>query len=81
MKVVLSKNAQKDYTHLPKPAQVKVKKKLTMLVSDASGKPLEGELKGYYSIRAWPYRIIYSVNKKENRIEVHKIAHRQGVYR
>jgi mRNA interferase RelE/StbE len=45
-----------------------------------SGKKLEGELKNCYSSRAWPYRIIYEIRKKELVIVVIKIGHRQGVY-
>ena len=36
---------------------------------------------GIRSIRAWPYRIFYEVNETENRVEVHKIKHRQGAYK
>lgn len=81
MKVILSKNASREYEKLPKPAQKKLIKKLISLQEGEEGKALAGELKGYYSLRVWPYRIIYSINSKEKRIEVHKIAHRQGVYK
>ena len=46
-----------------------------------SGKKLEGELKGKYSIRAWPYRIVYQILKNELIVLVVDIGHRQGVYR
>ena len=29
------------------------------------GKKLQGEYKGYYSIRVWPYRVIYGVMRSE----------------
>jgi mRNA interferase RelE/StbE len=45
------------------------------------GKKLKGEYKDYYSVRAWPYRIIYSVYKKELLILVIHIGHRQNVYK
>ena len=81
MIVVLSKNARKDYEHLPKSEQVKVRKKLILLEQiPYSGKKLAGELEGVRSIRAWPYRIFYEVNEEEQRVEVHKIKHRQGAY-
>lgn len=81
MQVVLSKDAHKQYMHLPKPEQAKVKKKFLLLEQDpTAGKKLTGELSGIHSLRAWPYRILYEINKKEKRVEVHKIAHRQGVY-
>ncbi len=82
MNVVLSKNARKDYGHLPKPEQAKVRKKLASLEQNPyAGKKLTGELEGIRSLRVWPYRIFYEVNESENRVEVHKIKHRQGSYK
>ncbi len=82
MKVALSKDAQKQFKHLQKFQKIKIHKKLTELERNPYiGKRLEGELKGVYSLRAWPYRILYDVNQNKQIIEVHKIAHRQGVYK
>lgn len=81
MKVALSKDAQKQYGRLPKSQRTKILKKLTELERNPYiAKKLEGELKGIYSLRAWPYRILYEINEVKHIIEVHKIAHRQGVY-
>ena len=44
------------------------------------GKKLSGDKKGLYSVRVWPYRIIYIIEKKELLIIVIDIDHRQGVY-
>ena len=82
MEVILSKTAEKNYKKLPKSEQSKILKKLKSLEEDpTSGKKLEGQLSIYRSLRAWPYRIIYFVNKKENKIEVDSILHRQGAYK
>jgi len=82
MNVVLSENALKQYKNLPKDAQIKVKKKLLALEKDVYlGKKLVGELKDFRSVRVWPYRIIYEINKSKTRIEIHVIAHRQGAYK
>lgn len=82
MKVALSKDAQKQYEHLPKTQQIKIRKKLIGLEQNPhSGKKLEAELKGIRSLRAWPYRILYEINKDKQIIEVHKIVHRQGAYK
>ena len=82
MKVALSKDAQKQYERLPKAQQAKVLKKILGLEQNPnSGKKLEGELRGFFSLRAWPYRILYEINKSKQIIEVHKIAHRQGAYK
>ena len=82
MDVVLSKNAQREYEQLPKAAQVRIKKKLkTLETNPYSAKKLTGELKGVYSLRVWPYRVLFDINHKEKRVEIHKIAHRQAVYK
>ncbi len=82
MRVIISEDAEKQYKHLPKSAQTKIAKKLQALTTNPfAGKKLSGEFKKFWSIRAWPYRIIYEINEKEKRLEIHKISHRQGVYR
>lgn len=82
MEVFLSKDAAKQYNKLPKPERMKIKKRLAFLADfPFEGKKLSGEFDGLYTIRVWPYRVIYEINKKEKKIEVHKIAHRQGVYK
>ncbi len=82
MKVALSKDAQKQYKRLPIKEQKKINKNLANLEQNPlTGKKLEGEMQGIYSLRAWPYRILYEINALEKRIEIHKILHRQGSYK
>jgi len=82
MEVILSKEATKEYNCLPKSEQAKILKKLSALRTDPSlGKKLAGELRGIRSLKAWSYRILYEINEKVKRIEILKIAHRQGVYK
>ena len=82
MRVFLTPSAQKNFKKIPQQEQKKIAKKLIELENNPyAGKKLEGELKGFYSLRAWPYRILYEINEDEQRIEVHKIAHRQGAYK
>lgn len=79
--VILSKRAENDFAKIPKTEQRKINKKLILLQSEPySGKPLQGELIGFYSIRAWPYRIVYEF-QKPNLIIIHYIRHRQGAYK
>lgn len=81
MQVILSNDATKQYKRLPKPAQTKIKKKLFLLKDNPYlGKKLSGEFAEIYSLRAWPYRILYEIDEQKNRIEIHKIKHRQGAY-
>lgn len=41
-----------------------------------SGKALSGDRKGQYSVRVWPYRIIYIIKKQELIIVVVEVDHR-----
>ncbi len=45
------------------------------------GKKLKGELMSYYSLRVWPYRIIYEIYHSLLLILVVQIVHRKDVYR
>ncbi len=82
MRIILSKDAQRQYNRLPKSEQRKIFKKLLGLENNPySGKKLTGEFEGLWTIRAWPYRILYEVNIKNKRVEIHKIAHRQAAYK
>lgn len=82
MQFILSKDAKKQYLHLKKTEQAKVYKKLLALEDNPYlGKKLSGELVGIYSLRVWPYRILYEINQDKKRVEVHKISHRQGAYK
>lgn len=82
MDVILSKNATKQFNRLPKTEQSKIRKKLLILKEDPyAGKQLSGELNGLFSVRAWPHRIIYEINRKQKKVEISKIVHRQGAYK
>lgn len=45
-------------------------------VSPFSGKALSGDRIGEYSVRVWPYRIIYTIKKKELVVVVVEVDHR-----
>jgi addiction module RelE/StbE family toxin len=80
MQIVITAEANKQYKHLPKTEQIKIKKKLAQLEQEPlAGKILSGELSGYRSIRAWPYRIIYSID--DLNVTIKSILHRQGAYK
>ena len=70
----------KQLSKLPKNEQKRILEKIENLSKDKrSGKNLQGELRGYYSVRAWPYRIIYEITK--GRIFIVSVAHRREVYK
>ena len=58
-----------------------VKRKVEELKENPfSGKPLEKELSGYYSLRAKRFRVIYRIALKKKAVEIHYIGHRKDVY-
>jgi mRNA-degrading endonuclease RelE of RelBE toxin-antitoxin system len=82
MNVVVTPKALKQFNHFPKSEQAKIKKRLFSLEQNPQeGKKLSGEFEELRSIRAWPYRIIYYIDEKQNKVFVVTIAHRQGVYK
>lgn len=82
MLVYLTAEAQKQYARLSPTDRAKIRKKLTMLETEPlAGKKLLGELKNLRSLKAWPYRIIYSLDEKHREVWVVSILHRQGAYR
>ena len=44
------------------------------------GKKLKGKFSGAFSLRVWPYRIIYTIDKSKITVIILDIGHRQGVY-
>ncbi len=45
-----------------------------------AGKKLKGVRADQWSMRVWPYRVIYMIHKKELVIFVVDVGHRQGIY-
>ena len=80
--LVLKPSARKSLGKIPVSDREKVVKVLESIENDPySGKRLQGELQSLYSVRMWPYRIIYEIYKRELIVIVIKIGSRQGVYK
>lgn len=80
-KILFSREAQKQYRKLPSNIQPRVARAIAMLALDPrSGKKLVGTLRGMSTIRAWPYRVIYTMDVGRRSVIIIKIQHRQGVY-
>lgn len=45
------------------------------------GKRLEHELKGFWTFRCWPYRVVYKIEEDKVLIEVFGVDHRKGNYK
>ena len=73
--------AYKNLEKIPKKQQKRILKAVDNLSTDPFlGKKLEGHYSGLYSLRVWPYRIIYTIEKKKLIIYVVTIGHRQSIY-
>ncbi|MEK7573734.1 MAG: type II toxin-antitoxin system RelE/ParE family toxin [Patescibacteria group bacterium] len=81
-KVYFSPNSQKLFNKIKdKKTKNKIKAGISKLtINPYAGKKLEGEFEGQYSIRTWPYRIVYYISKDKNVI-ITDIGHRKEIYR
>jgi len=80
--VVLKRKAEKKLNKIPTLYKERIIKVLFQLQKDPFfGKPLLGKLKDFYSLRVWPYRIVYTIYKKDLVVFVITIAHRQNAYK
>jgi len=74
--------AQKELEKIPQKEKNRILASIVGLAQDPFiGEKLKGEYDGYYSIRVWPFRIIYGIFTKELLVIVIRIGHRQGVYK
>lgn len=79
--VRLKPSAEKAFQKIDKRYRPRILSALLAIAENPySGKKLDGERKGEWSYRVWPYRIIYQIYKKDLLIIVIAIGHRQGVY-
>ncbi|MDD5026096.1 MAG: type II toxin-antitoxin system RelE/ParE family toxin [Candidatus Peribacteraceae bacterium] len=79
--VVLKKRAEKDIAALRRKDQQRVLSALDVLRENPfAGKRLQGEYEGAWSLRIWPYRIIYVIHRRAVTVVVLRVGHRQGVY-
>lgn len=80
--VILRKKVKKNLKKIDKRYRERILVALVELGKNLYlGKPLGGDLEGKFSLRVWPYRIIYEIYRKKLIIYIISIAHRQGVYK
>lgn len=80
-RVLIKNKVQKELDKLSLREKKRVDECLRDLAEDPFlGKKLHGEHQGEYSLRVWPYRIIYKIYKRELLVLVIEFGHRQGVY-
>lgn len=77
----LDPRAEKQLNKIPSPYNERIKITFTTIANNPYiGKKLKGEYEGSYTVRVWPYRIIYDIYKHELWVVVVKIKYRGGVY-
>ena len=81
-RILYKETARRALKKIPKKWQARLVKAIDGLKHEPfQGKKLQGELHGLYSLRVWPYRIIYQVKVHEVTIFILTIGHRQGIYK
>ncbi len=81
-RVKIPKKVSKEIGQLKAKDQLRIIETLYALSQNPfSGKKLSGRYKDLYSVRVWPYRIIYTIVKKEFLVLVVDFGHRQSVYK
>jgi mRNA interferase RelE/StbE len=80
--LALRQSARKELDRLEDGAQRRIGLVFESLKANPfQGKELKGDLRGFRSVRVWPYRIIYEIRKHELIVFVVEISHRKDAYR
>ena len=79
--VVLLKKAEKELSNIDHRYEDRILTALFVLKEEPyKGKKLIGVLSEFFSLKVWPYRIIYFLNEEKQEVVIAKISHRQGSY-
>jgi mRNA interferase RelE/StbE len=82
--VTWHENAVDDLRRLDKARAVEIVGKVDDYLSEdplALGKPLKGIFRGLFRYRCGDYRVIYSIDRREEGLLVLTVGHRKDVYR
>lgn len=80
--IEIADKAKKKLLKLPHNWQRKISKMIYGISIDPYiGKKLHGNLEGQYVVRAWPCRIIYTIDNYHIIVSVLDIGHRKDIYR
>lgn len=81
-KIVVRKTAEKELNRIEESQRSRIEKTiLSLSLNPYLGKSLKGEFQGIYSLKVWPFRILYEIYKKQLIIHIIKISPRQNVYK
>lgn len=77
-----TEKALKTLRKIEKNWQIRIMKAIDGLAKNPyRGKKLQGELQGLFSLRVWPYRVIYLIEKQKVTVVILDIGHRQNIYK
>lgn len=80
--IVFKPKAEKELRKLQRKDQQRVAREIDRIAANPfEGKKLEGDQAGRWSWRVWPYRIIYTIEKRIITVTVVAIGQRKDVYR
>ncbi len=80
-RVIIPAKVQKEVNKIPIQFRRKIIAALVALTDNPYfGKKLEGKYKEEWSLKVWPYRIIYRIYKQKSLILIIRVGHRQGIY-
>lgn len=80
-RLILPKKVQKEIEQIDQKMHLRIFAALAAIAADPyAGKKLLGKYQDLRSYRVWPYRIIYTIKKRELLVLVIKVGHRQEVY-
>ena len=79
---LIPKKVEKSLTKLPLRVHKRIPELFLQLRQNPFlGEKLHGELSGFYKYRLGDYRIVYTFDTRESRLEIVSIEHRQGAYK
>ncbi|NCN06676.1 MAG: type II toxin-antitoxin system RelE/ParE family toxin [Candidatus Pacebacteria bacterium] len=82
MQIVYLPKTKKHFRQLDKKQISRIINAIELLPTTPDlGKQLVGKLRGKRSLRVWPYRVVYSLDQKQNLIIIEAVQHRKEVYR
>ncbi|TSD00066.1 MAG: RelE protein [Candidatus Peregrinibacteria bacterium Greene1014_49] len=80
--VILKPRAEKQLSKLREKDRTRIKSAIDQLWENPYfGKKMDGSLAGCYSIRVWPWRIIYVIQKDIVTVTVVAIGDRKDIYK
>ena len=83
-KVTWHEDAMEDLRGLDKARALEIVDKVDAYLSEdplALGKPLKGIFRGLFRYRCGDYRVIYSIDRRDELLTVLTVGHRKDVYR